>query len=98
MASVNRHLHPLYPLEIAELSGADARFARTLSTKGRVLVTFHIFSYDLLKFHLYSDHFRSFHFCSHSILIPVNYHEIMRSEERRLGKGCVSTCRSRWTP
>src|SRR3546814_18072723 len=21
-----------------------------------------------------------------------------RSEERRVGKGCVSTCRSRWTP
>src|SRR3546814_19700065 len=22
----------------------------------------------------------------------------IRSEERRLGKGCVSTCRSRWSP
>src|SRR3546814_18041190 len=22
----------------------------------------------------------------------------MRSEERRVGKGCVSTCRSRWSP
>src|SRR3546814_18934176 len=28
---------------------------------------------------------------------PVRAHE-MRSEERRVGKGCVSTCRSRWTP
>src|SRR3546814_2154462 len=24
--------------------------------------------------------------------------EIMRSEERRVGKECVSTCRSRWSP
>src|SRR3546814_20810353 len=24
--------------------------------------------------------------------------EIMRSEERRVGKECVSTCRSRWAP
>src|SRR3546814_20845381 len=23
---------------------------------------------------------------------------ILRSEERRVGKGCVSTCRSRWSP
>src|SRR3546814_16093654 len=23
---------------------------------------------------------------------------LMRSEERRVGKGCVSTCRSRWSP
>src|SRR3546814_278462 len=26
---------------------------------------------------------------------PVDY---MRSEERRVGKECVSTCRSRWSP
>ena len=26
----------------------------------------------------------------------VNY--ILRSEERRVGKECVSTCRSRWSP
>src|SRR3546814_20323033 len=24
--------------------------------------------------------------------------ERLRSEERRVGKGCVSTCRSRWSP
>src|SRR3546814_18330360 len=24
--------------------------------------------------------------------------ETVRSEERRVGKGCVSTCRSRWSP
>src|SRR3546814_15479129 len=27
-------------------------------------------------------------------LLPVSY----RSEERRVGKECVSTCRSRWSP
>src|SRR3546814_7180069 len=26
------------------------------------------------------------------------YHNRMRSEERRVGKECVSTCRSRWSP
>src|SRR3546814_2370970 len=25
-------------------------------------------------------------------------HEVLRSEERRVGKECVSTCRSRWSP
>src|SRR3546814_17589864 len=28
---------------------------------------------------------------------PSNW-KAMRSEERRVGKGCVSTCRSRWSP
>src|SRR3546814_19914073 len=26
------------------------------------------------------------------------FHQILRSEERRVGKECVSTCRSRWSP
>src|SRR3546814_711348 len=29
-----------------------------------------------------------------NIMFPMN----MRSEERRVGKECVSTCRSRWSP
>src|SRR3546814_8448451 len=29
--------------------------------------------------------------------VPVNI-ELKRSEERRVGKECVSTCRSRWSP
>ena len=28
----------------------------------------------------------------------VQYAFIVRSEERRVGKECVSTCRSRWSP
>src|SRR3546814_4909013 len=27
-----------------------------------------------------------------------NLHNVKRSEERRVGKECVSTCRSRWSP
>src|SRR3546814_11546476 len=27
-----------------------------------------------------------------------SHHENNRSEDRRVGKGCVSTCRSRWAP
>src|SRR3546814_13091512 len=29
---------------------------------------------------------------------PVYTREVVRSEERRVGKECVSTCRSRWSP
>src|SRR3546814_11814748 len=29
---------------------------------------------------------------------PVSLVESLRSEERRVGKECVSTCRSRWSP
>src|SRR3546814_13660304 len=30
--------------------------------------------------------------------LPVRRGLILRSEERRVGKECVSTCRSRWSP
>src|SRR3546814_19427219 len=32
------------------------------------------------------------------VLEPVEHILILRSEERRVGKECVSTCRSRWSP
>src|SRR3546814_12225213 len=38
---------------------------------------------------------------SYVIVIPVQedgYQGRFRSEERRVGKECVSTCRSRWSP
>src|SRR3546814_11042415 len=31
-------------------------------------------------------------------LLPVLEKQVQRSEERRVGKECVSTCRSRWSP
>src|SRR3546814_11430017 len=31
-------------------------------------------------------------------LVGVNQEPKVRSEERRVGKECVSTCRSRWSP
>src|SRR3546814_5622680 len=33
-----------------------------------------------------------------SIYHPVGIAMVVRSEERRVGKECVSTCRSRWSP
>src|SRR3546814_4295686 len=30
--------------------------------------------------------------------IDISYDTTFRSEERRVGKECVSTCRSRWSP
>src|SRR3546814_2970919 len=30
--------------------------------------------------------------------VPVGTYHVPRSEERRVGKECVSTCRSRWSP
>src|SRR3546814_19608379 len=32
------------------------------------------------------------------VAIAIDIHEQTRSEERRVGKGSVSTCRSRWSP
>src|SRR3546814_5710509 len=30
--------------------------------------------------------------------VPIRRNQAARSEERRVGKECVSTCRSRWSP
>src|SRR3546814_13239178 len=32
------------------------------------------------------------------VMHPAQFSAALRSEERRVGKECVSTCRSRWTP
>src|SRR3546814_15694732 len=32
------------------------------------------------------------------LVVLVTFFVAMRSEERRVGKECVSTCRSRWSP
>src|SRR3546814_368691 len=32
------------------------------------------------------------------MLAPLGFVFFLRSEERRVGKECVSTCRSRWSP
>src|SRR3546814_11290555 len=34
----------------------------------------------------------------HSFVIGVYFFPLLRSDERRVGKECVSTCRSRWWP
>src|SRR3546814_10910332 len=35
---------------------------------------------------------------THGALVMVHAENADRSEERRVGKECVSTCRSRWSP
>src|SRR3546814_14762662 len=37
-------------------------------------------------------------YTQHADGVGVNAGLAARSEERRVGKGCVSTCRSRWSP
>src|SRR3546814_2833953 len=39
---------------------------------------------------------RTLHGATHSM--PIAVFVVARSEERRVGKECVSTCRSRWSP
>src|SRR3546814_14055347 len=41
---------------------------------------------------------RLFHGSATAIFGPVTLAMVARSEERRVGKECVSTCRSRWSP
>src|SRR3546814_7245485 len=38
------------------------------------------------------------HIKKFALLLIARAHLVRRSEERRVGKECVSTCRSRWSP
>src|SRR3546814_5373864 len=42
--------------------------------------------------------FRAAVLCDDAALTDADFPQIARSEERRVGKECVSTCRSRWSP
>src|SRR3546814_15335070 len=39
-----------------------------------------------------------YHYGEYNVAHRENVDEAIRSEERRVGKECVSTCRSRWSP
>src|SRR3546814_15345086 len=41
---------------------------------------------------------RAHHLADRDHAVTAPRHRRVRSEERRVGKGCVSTCRSRWAP
>src|SRR3546814_13225933 len=47
-----------------------------------------------------NQRFRHCSHCTHTWVTPANseLRGVSRSEERRVGKECVSTCRSRWSP
>src|SRR3546814_5217437 len=51
---------------------------------------------ELLAIRLRSD--QADHLLSQLCIAPFMLHRTIRSEERRVGKECVSTCRSRWSP
>src|SRR3546814_20621205 len=46
--------------------------------------------------HLLGEYYA--HLCTETAPSGAGAWEISRSEERRAGKECVSTCRSRWSP
>src|SRR6059058_6418294 len=43
-------------------------------------------------------HFRSPEFRDQKVFLEDSLNTFLRSEERRVGKECVTTCRSRWSP
>src|SRR3546814_13660327 len=47
---------------------------------------------------LTSDHVLPQPDLRHVLYRAVGIEDLIRSEERRVGKECVSTCRSRWSP
>src|SRR3546814_17967916 len=49
-------------------------------------------------FHAPSIEQAAAHAQAHGLADRVAFKTVVRSEERRVGKECVSTCRSRWSP
>src|SRR3546814_7652455 len=54
-----------------------------------------IYSVYLATFNYLAD---TYHIYASSALAAQSFCRNVRSEERRVGKECVSTCRSRWSP
>src|SRR3546814_8627830 len=48
--------------------------------------------------HAGSDFYGGYCFFNNAAVAAQEFRESGRSEERRVGKECVSTCRSRWSP
>src|SRR3546814_14749444 len=80
-------------------------------TGSAAVFRFFVFTLVLTRLHLATpqilpEHFRQplctfFIAFAHAALIAIfdrNGQAALRSEERRVGKECVSTCRSRWSP
>src|SRR3546814_13731280 len=55
-------------------------------------------SNKVLKRELQADRWRTDEPVFHWVGRGTPEYTLMRSEERRVGKECVSTCRSRWSP
>src|SRR3546814_19149519 len=80
----------------------DARqFENVRTTPGITLATY----YRLVMHHMLPAHVQRIFYLDSDIVVRKCLSEIYdidldgyRSEERRVGKACVSTCRSRWSP
>src|SRR3546814_11093456 len=97
------------PCSVAHLSTDAPRSTRTHGIDtGRALLAGLLFAAcrrpALLLFAMFSDHFITL---SHCVVFarapyvwdgPAPEGRPFRSEERRVGKECFSTCRSRWSP
>src|SRR3546814_12103405 len=81
--------------KISEL--VDAECLRQLKRIGNVADGFRHFFTPVKQEAMSKDLFRQRQLCAHQEGRPVNCVKT-RSEERRVGKECVSTCRSRWWP
>src|SRR3546814_18489697 len=93
--------NPLYPNNKLVVSNPAARiFDQDLASMGKVADFPYVgTTYRLTEhFHYWTKHVKL-----NAILQPEQFVEIGdalagRSEERRVGKECVGTCRSRWSP
>src|SRR3546814_17406893 len=83
---LNSAIFPVYP-EIGEVYGVSGSYNFKINGEYRFMTLEQMIeaSYDL------------YDICPNSRLSP-GYEGRFRSEERRVGKECVSTCRSRWSP
>src|SRR3546814_13362980 len=78
-----------------EPSSSDPRFLPII-TRRHELVSFPRFSASCEDFSREGISRNKMRLCSATSTISIS--ENMRSEERRVGKECVSTCRYRWSP
>src|SRR3546814_11775020 len=81
---------------LRRIIGSDHRIVAWKSPFGTILVGGHI----IVRHQVALQHFQLLAVFEANDIVRLDRrtHRNSRSEERRVGKECVSTCRSRWSP
>src|SRR3546814_18311864 len=93
LAGIGRVAGVRYPVLVPNVTGMERAIAAGIDEVAVFLSTTESFSQRNINCSIAESFDRAA-----AVIHLADAHGIRRSEERRVGKECVSTCRYRWTP